>query len=75
MNLSEIIENQIDAAIAGLLRTREGISGKTDTREDLREIDRQLETAAFHLQDIQYNWLSLMQNRQFLNGRAQRGTP
>jgi uncharacterized sporulation protein YeaH/YhbH (DUF444 family) len=64
MKLNEVIEIQIDTAIAGLMRTRAKIAGKADVREDLDEIDRQLETVAFHLQDIQYNWLSLMQNRQ-----------
>jgi len=66
MNLNEVIENQIDTAIAGLICTRAKISGKTDTREDNHEIDRQLETVAFHLQDIQFNWLSLMQNHRAL---------
>ena len=64
MKLNEVIEIQIDTAIAGLVRTRAKIAGKTVVREDLHEIDRQLETVAFHLQDIQYNWLSLMQNHQ-----------
>ena len=64
MKLNEVIEIQIDTAIAGLMRTRAKIVGKADTKECFREIDQQLETVAFHLQDIQYNWLSLMQNHQ-----------
>jgi hypothetical protein len=64
MKLNEVIEIQIDTAIAGLMRTRAKLVGKADNREDFHEIDQQLETVAFHLQDIQYNWLSLMQNHQ-----------
>lgn len=64
MKLNEAIEIQIDTAIAGLVRARAKITGKADNREDLHEIDRQLETVAFHLQDIQYNWLSLMRSSQ-----------
>lgn len=65
MKLNEVIEIQIDTAIAGLMRTRAKIIGKkADSREDFHEIDQQLETVSFHLQDIQYNWLSLMQNHQ-----------
>ena len=64
MKLNEVIEIQIDSAIAGLMRTRAKITGKMGVREDLREIDQQLETVAFYLQDIQHNWLSQMQNHQ-----------
>lgn len=64
MQLNEVIEIQIDSAIAGLVRTRAKLIGQVDIREDFHEIDRQLETVAHHLQDIQYNWLSLMQNHQ-----------
>lgn len=64
MKLNEIIEIQIDTAIAGLVRTRASITGQSDIRADFHEIDRQLETVAFHLQDIQYNWLALMHDHQ-----------
>lgn len=64
MKLNEIIEIQIDTAIAALMCTRARIVGKADSRADFREIDQQLDTVAFHLQDIQYNWLSLMQSHQ-----------
>jgi hypothetical protein len=64
MMLNEVIEIQIDTAIAGLVRTRAEIAGKTDIREDLHEIALRLETVAFQLHDIQYNWHSLMQNQQ-----------
>ncbi len=64
MKLNEVIEIQIDSAIAALVRTRAKIAGKAEIEEDLHEIDHQLETVAFHLQDIQFNWLSLMQNHQ-----------
>lgn len=64
MKLNEVIEIQIDTAIAGLMRTRAKLVGKAESREDFHEIDQQLETVAFHLQDIHYNWLSLMQNHQ-----------
>lgn len=64
MHLNEVIETQIDTVIAGLVRARAKLTGQSGTRVDLREIDHQLETAAFHLQDIQNNWLSLMQHHQ-----------
>jgi hypothetical protein len=64
MKLDEIIRIQIDTAIAGLIRTRARISGVADTHEAFHEVDRQLETVASHVHDIQYNWLSLMQNSQ-----------
>lgn len=64
MKLNEVIEIQIDTAIVGLMRTRAKIVGKADSREEFHEIDQQLEAAAFHLQDIHYNWLSLMQSHQ-----------
>jgi hypothetical protein len=64
MKLDEIIRIQIDTAIAGLIRTRARISGVAGTHETFHEVDRQLETVASHVHDIQYNWLSLMQNSQ-----------
>ena len=64
MQLNEVIETQIDTVIAGLVRARAKLTGQRGTRVDMCEIDSQLETAAFHLQDIQNNWLSLMQHHQ-----------
>jgi len=64
MQLNEVIETQIDTVIAGLVRTRAKLAGQADIREDFHEIDHQLETVAFHIQDIQNNWLSLMQHHQ-----------
>lgn len=64
MQLNEVIETQIDTVIAGLVRARAKLTGQADNRDELYEIDHQLETAAFHLQDIQNNWLSLMQHHQ-----------
>lgn len=64
MQLNEVIETQIDTVIAGLVRTRAKLAGQSDIHMDFHEIDHQLETVAFHLQDIQNNWLSLMQHHQ-----------
>jgi len=64
MQLNEVIETQIDTVIAGLVRTRAKLAGQGDISMDYHEIDHQLETVAFHLQDIQNNWLSLMQHYQ-----------
>ncbi len=73
MKLDEIIRFQIDTAIAGLIRTRARITGLADSHETFHEVDRQLETVASHVHDIQYNWLSLMQNSQTASHIIHRG--
>lgn len=57
MNLNEIIHCQLEAAIAGLSRARDRIADMR--RDETQEIGRQIELAAFYLEDIQYNWGSL----------------
>lgn len=57
MNTHEIIHGQLDAAIASLSLARDSIAGMRPG--ETREIGRQIESAAFYLADIQYNWASL----------------
>lgn len=61
MNLHEIIHTQLEATIAGLSRARDSIAGMKP--DETREIARQIESAAFYLEDIQYNWNSLERSR------------
>lgn len=56
MNINEIVQYQLNAAIAGLTRARDRIAGMKP--DDTHEIGRQIESAAFYLEDIQYNWHS-----------------
>lgn len=60
MTLRDVLEAQLETAIGGLMRARADIVGETD-QESSREIYQQLETVSHHIQDIQYNWLSLAQ--------------
>lgn len=60
MNINEIVQYQLNAAIAGLTRARDRIAGMKP--DDTHEIGRQIESAAFYLEDIQYNWSSLVRN-------------
>ncbi|MDO9065328.1 MAG: hypothetical protein Q7U25_08970 [Sulfuricella sp.] len=57
MNIHEIIHTQLEAAIAGLSRARDSIPGMKPG--ETQEIGRQIGTAAFYLEDIQYNWATL----------------
>lgn len=58
MQAQEIMQAQIDSALAGLTRIRERLAGATATDEpDLIEHD--LEWAASHLEDIRHIWDSL----------------
>lgn len=57
MNIHEIIHTQLEAAIAGLSRARDSIANMKP--DETQEIGRQIESAAFYLEDIQYNWASL----------------
>jgi hypothetical protein len=61
MNIHEIIHIQLEAAIAGLSRARDSIAGMKP--DETREVGRQIESAAFYLEDIQYNWASLERSR------------
>ena len=58
MQPQEIMQAQIDSALAGLMRIRERLAGAgaTDQR-DL--ISHDLEWAASHLEDIRHIWASL----------------
>ncbi len=60
MTLQDVLEAQIDAAIRGLMHARAGLAAEAGDSEP-HEVARQLETVSHHLQDIQYNWLSLSQ--------------
>lgn len=60
MTLQDVLEAQIDAAIRGLMHARAGLAADDGVAE-LHDVSRQLETVSYHLQDIQYNWLSLTQ--------------
>jgi hypothetical protein len=57
MNIQEIIHTQLEAAIAGLSRARDSIAGMKSG--ETQEIGRQIKSAAFYLEDIQYNWTTL----------------
>ncbi len=61
MNFHETIQCQLDAAIDGLSRARDGIANMKP--DETQEIGRQIESAAFYLADIQYNWTSLERSR------------
>jgi len=61
MNIHEIIHTQLEAAIAGLSRARDSIAGMKP--DETQQIGRQIESAAFYLEDIQYNWASLERSR------------
>ncbi|OIP13110.1 MAG: hypothetical protein AUK53_06810 [Betaproteobacteria bacterium CG2_30_59_46] len=61
MNTHEIIHTQLEAAIASLSRARDRIANMEP--DETREIGRQIESAAFYLEDIQYNWESLACSR------------
>ena len=60
MNIDQIIHNQLDVAITKLILARDKITRMEP--EDTREIGRQIESAAFYLEDIRYNWLSLLRS-------------
>lgn len=60
MNIDEIVHYQLNAAIVGLTRARDSIMDMKP--DDTHEIGRQLESVAFYLEDIQYNWLFLVQS-------------
>jgi hypothetical protein len=60
MNIDEVVQHQIDAAIAGLTRARDKIAGMKP--DDTHEIGRQIDSAASYLEDIQYNWSSLVRS-------------
>lgn len=62
MELKEIIEQQIDAAITALLQTREKIKADPG-KDEFHEIGRHLEAAAYHVDDIQFNCKSLAGSR------------
>ncbi len=58
MQPQEIMQQQIDSALAGLTRIRERLDGVGTTDEpDL--IGHDLEWAASHLEDIRHIWASL----------------
>lgn len=60
MNIHEIVQSQLNAAIIGLTRARDKIAGMKP--DDTHEIGQQIESAAFYLEDIQYNWSSLVRS-------------
>ncbi|GAO36159.1 hypothetical protein SCT_1560 [Sulfuricella sp. T08] len=61
MNINEIIHSQLEAAITGLSRARDGLVGMKPG--ETREVGRQIESAVFYLEDIQYNWASWERSR------------
>ena len=61
MNINEIIYTQLEAAIAGLSCARDSIASMKPGQT--QEIGRQIESAAFYLEDIQYNWATLERSR------------
>ncbi|BAN34772.1 hypothetical protein SCD_n00931 [Sulfuricella denitrificans skB26] len=63
MNIHETIHNQLVAAIAGLSRARDSLVSMKPDETQTQEIGRQIESAAFYLEDIQYNWASLERSR------------
>ena len=60
MKISEIIHAQLEAAIAGLCHARDKIAHMKP--DETQEIGRQIKSAAFYLEDIQYNWNTLERN-------------
>lgn len=61
MTIDEVVRHQIDAAIAGLIRARDHIREMGPA--DAPEIGRQIDWAASYMEDIQYNWSSLVRSR------------
>jgi hypothetical protein len=61
MTIHDIIHTQLEAAIAGLSRARDSIACMKP--DQILEIGRQIESAAFYLEDIQYNWITLERSR------------
>jgi len=57
MQPQEIMQAQIDSALAGLTRIREHLAGAGTTDGHL--IGHELEWAASHLEDIRHIWASL----------------
>lgn len=60
MNTQEIIQSQLNTVIASLTRARNKIADMEP--DDAQEIFQQISLAAFYLEDIQYNWTSLVNN-------------
>lgn len=60
MNIDQIIHHQLDVTITNLIRARDKITRMEP--DDTHEIGRQIESAAFYLEDIRYNWLSLLRS-------------
>lgn len=58
MQTQEIMQAQIDSALAGLTRIRERLTG-ADTTDEPDLIGHDLEWAASHLEDIRHIWASL----------------
>jgi hypothetical protein len=61
MNIQEIIHTQLEAAIAGLSCARDSIASMKP--DEAQEIGTQIKSAAFYLEDIQYNWATLERSR------------
>lgn len=55
MQAQEIMQAQIDSALAGLTRIRERLAS-TSAAEDSDMIGHDLEWAAYHLEDIRHVW-------------------
>ena len=60
MKINEIIHSQLEAAIAGLCHARDSIVHMKP--DETQEIGRKIKSAAFYLEDIQYNWNTLERN-------------
>ena len=58
MQPQEIMQQQIDSALAGLTRIRERLDG-AGTMDEADMIGHDLEWAASHLEDIRHIWASL----------------
>lgn len=58
MQTQEIMQAQIDSALAGLTRIRERLAGASATHEP-ELIDHDLEWAASHLDDMRHVWMTL----------------
>ena len=61
MKPQEIMQAQIDSALAGLTRIREGLAG-SGSAETSDLIGHDLEWVASHLEDIRHIWSSLKAN-------------
>ena len=57
MKLQDIMQGQLDSAIAGLLRIRDGVA-VAGTAEKFERIGHDLEWVLSHLEDIRHNWYS-----------------